>query len=348
MTDAGFYMQRCFQLAEKGLGAVAPNPVVGAVLVHNGRIIGEGYHRHYGEPHAEVNAIRSVREADRHLIPESTIYVSLEPCAHHGKTPPCADLLIRERVKEVVIANRDPFPDVNGKGIEKLKAAGIKVTVGVEEAKGWQLNRRFFTFHTKHRPYVVLKWAQTADGFIGSADNERMLISDQLTNRLVHQWRSNEAGILVGRKTAAADNPKLDNRFWSGRPPVRLILDPNLKLPPELALFDRNFKTIVLNLLRGDEKGSEHLLYKKINPELTLPAAILKALYEEKLQSVLIEGGRETLQSFIDAGLWDEMRVITNTGMLSGKGVPAPVMGAAALQQTDFIRKDKIEIFRPV
>ena len=221
-------MHRCLELAEKAAGHVAPNPMVGAVLVHEGIIIGEGYHQIYGGPHAEVNCIASVPSSLQHLIQDSVIYVSLEPCAHHGKTPPCADLIIRHNIRHVVIGCRDPFVEVDGKGIEKLHAAGIKTETGILEKECRELNKRFFTFHTKHRPFIILKWAQTGDGKIGT-ENNRLHITGSVTNRLVHKWRSEESAILVGANTALADNPQLTTRLWSGNSPTRLIIDPELR-----------------------------------------------------------------------------------------------------------------------
>lgn len=238
MTNDELYMQRCLQLAQLAAGHTAPNPMVGAVLVHDGVIIGEGYHKQYGGPHAEVNCINSVAEEHKHLIPSSFIYVSLEPCAHYGKTPPCADLIIRNKIPKVVVGCRDPFKQVDGKGIEKLVNAGIDVTVGVLEKECRQVNRRFFTFHTQHRPYVLLKWAQTGDGKIASYSEERLLISNDISNKLVHKWRSEEAAILVGTNTALMDNPSLTNRLWSGKSPIRLVIDMDLRLPKHLQLFN--------------------------------------------------------------------------------------------------------------
>ena len=252
-------MRRCLELALLGAGHVAPNPMVGSVLVYSDRdtgeerIIGEGYHERYGEKHAEANCIASVKEGDRALIARSTIYVSLEPCAHYGKQPPCADLIFYWQVPRVVAGCRDPFPEVNGKGIEKLRAAGVEVVVGVLEAECMELNRRFFTFHAKHRPYIVLKWAQSADGKIGG--DGRTLISNDYSNRLVHKWRAEEAAILVGTRTAMLDDPALTVRLWSGRNPIRLVLDKELRLPSSLQLFDGKVRTIVFNMVKHVEGG---------------------------------------------------------------------------------------------
>ena len=250
-------MHRCLELAGHGSGYVSPNPMVGAVLVHSGRIIGEGYHQRYGQAHAEVNCIDSVSETDRRLIGESTLYVSLEPCAHFGKTPPCTDLIIKHKIPKCVVGCRDPFKEVDGKGIEKLRAAGVHVEVGVLEKECKELNKRFFTFHTEHRPYIILKWAQTGDGFIAGPLNpsaswrrtfedsgetkviqERLLISNEYSNRLVHKWRSEEASILVGTNTALLDDPELTTRLWTGPSPVRIVLDMNLRLPSSLKMFN--------------------------------------------------------------------------------------------------------------
>ena len=222
-------MERCLELARKAIGYVAPNPMVGAVLVHENRIIGEGWHREFGQAHAEVNCIDSVIEDDKKYIAYSTLYVSLEPCSHFGKTPPCADLIIKNGIQHVVIGSRDPFPDVNGKGIEKLRSAGINVSVGLMEDECIQLNKRFFTFYNKHRPYIILKWAETADGKLSAGSKERLKISNEYSNRLVHQWRSEEASIMIGTNTALYDDPELTTRLWHGRSPTRVVVDMNLR-----------------------------------------------------------------------------------------------------------------------
>ena len=319
--------------------------MVGAVLVHQGRIIGEGFHRQYGGPHAEVNCIDSVQEADRPLIPQSIMYVSLEPCAHFGKTPPCADLIVRHRIPEVVIGCRDPFAQVDGKGIEKLRAAGISVTVGVLEQASTELNKRFFTFHREHRPYIILKWAQTANGRIGNEDHSRLLISNELTNRLVHRWRSEEAAILVGTNTALFDDPQLSTRLWSGPSPVRLVVDMDLRLPSSLKLFDKQVRTIVFNAIQHEEQGN--LLYYQVTKDVNLVHQIANALYQQKILSVLVEGGARLLQSFIDEGYWDEARIITNEALFVKGGIAAPVPGPAQLTHTERIGTDTIQILKP-
>lgn len=332
------YMHRCLELARLGAGSVAPNPMVGAVLVYENRIIGEGYHQVYGEAHAEVNCINSVLVADAPLIPLSTLYVSLEPCAHFGKTPPCSDLIIHYQIKTVVIGCRDPFTEVDGKGIEKLQKAGVTVTVGVLEAECRELNKRFFTFVTQHRPYIILKWAQTANGLIAGEGEERLLISQAYTNRLVHQWRSEEAAILIGTNTALADDPSLTNRLWTGKHPVRIVVDRNLRLPVTLNLFDQQQKTIVINTVKAEER--ENLSYQKIAATDDTIDAILKVAYKEKLQSVLVEGGAALLQSFINKGLWDEARIITNPLLTVSKGLPAPILPQTVPAKTEQLATD--------
>jgi diaminohydroxyphosphoribosylaminopyrimidine deaminase/5-amino-6-(5-phosphoribosylamino)uracil reductase len=317
------YMLRCIELARSGAGFVAPNPMVGAVLVHEGRIIGEGWHKQYGQAHAEVNCIDSVAEQDRQLIEASTIYVSLEPCAHFGKTPPCSDLIIKMKIPKVVIGCRDPFEAVNGKGIEKLQKAGVEVITGVMEEACMALNKRFFTFHNQYRPYIILKWAQTANGKIAAASDERLLISNECTNRLVHQWRSEEAAILVGTNTALKDNPSLNNRSGKGKQPVRLVLDMNLRLPDSLKIFDQQQKTILFTA--GKREDKENISYQPIDAGKNIIQQILDVCYQLNLQSILVEGGAQLLQSFIDQGIWDEVRIITNTVLSIPEGLDAPL-----------------------
>jgi diaminohydroxyphosphoribosylaminopyrimidine deaminase/5-amino-6-(5-phosphoribosylamino)uracil reductase len=338
------YLHRCLELAKQAAGYTAPNPMVGAVLVYEGRIIGEGFHKQYGGPHAEVHCINSVLPEDQEKIAASTIYVSLEPCAHHGKTPPCADLIIRHKIPHVVIGCRDPFTEVDGKGIDKLTAAGINVTLGVLEPESVDLNRRFFTFHQQHRPYIILKWAQTADGRIGHEDHSRLHISNELTNRLVHKWRSEEAAILVGTNTALFDDPQLTTRHWAGKDPVRLVVDMDLRLPASLKLFDGSVPTIVFNALQHAEQ--KNLLYYQVTKDVSLVHQISNALYQRNILSVLVEGGAQLLQSFIDAGYWDEARIIKNNELYVGAGIAAPVLHAATLLHTERIGTDIIQILR--
>lgn len=317
-------MVRCIELARLGAGNVAPNPMVGAVLVYNDRIIGEGYHRQYGEAHAEVNCINNVSNADLQLVEKSTLYVSLEPCAHFGKTPPCADLIIEKKIPLVVIGCRDSFEQVDGKGIQKLLAAGIQVITPVLEKQALELNKRFFTFHNQQRPYIILKWAQTVNGKIANSDYSRLLISNEITNREVHKWRSREVAILVGTNTALHDNPSLTTRLWPGNNPVRLVIDKQLKLPSTFHLLDGTVKTIVFNTIQDLEKGN--LLYYKVANDKGMVTQILEALYLLKIQSVLVEGGSQLLQSFIDENYWDEAIIITNTELAVKDGIKAPLL----------------------
>ncbi|MDN3658834.1 bifunctional diaminohydroxyphosphoribosylaminopyrimidine deaminase/5-amino-6-(5-phosphoribosylamino)uracil reductase RibD [Ferruginibacter paludis] len=343
MTTHETYMQRSLQLARLGEGNVAPNPMVGAVLVYKDRIIGEGYHQQYGQAHAEVNCINSVLASNYSLIQKSTLYVSLEPCAHYGKTPPCADLIIRNKIPLVVIGCRDSYEEVDGKGIQKLEQAGIEVITGVLEREALELNKRFFTFHTKQRPYIILKWAQSKDHIIANADYSAIKISNDITNRLVHKWRSEEAAILVGTNTALHDNPALTNRLWNGNNPIRLVIDKQLRLPATSHLFDGATKTIVFNFLRDEEK--ESILFYKLSAEENIIPSLLDALYKLKIQSVLIEGGTQLLQSFINAGCWDEARVITNESLIIENGIEAPKLKGHRLTRTEKINNDSVAYY---
>lgn len=343
MQNHDQYMQRCFQLALKGIGYVAPNPLVGCVVVHENKIVGEGYHEKFGEAHAEVNAIKNI--SDKSLLTNSTLYVNLEPCAHHGKTPPCADLIIENKIPRVVIGCSDSFSEVSGKGIEKLRASGIDVTVGVLEKESRKLNERFFTFHEKQRPFVILKWAQSADGFIDikREKNQKGIvwISEPGTKTLVHQWRHEEAAILVGWKTIATDNPHLTCREVSGKNPVRIIIDQDLRLDYNaFHVGDRSAKTIVLTTKKVI--GDENLQF--ISPDNFSVQAILKELWELDLQSVIVEGGRTTLQHFIGCDLWDEARIITGTGSLM-QGEQAPQL-TSEITESYLFGNDTIQIIR--
>jgi diaminohydroxyphosphoribosylaminopyrimidine deaminase/5-amino-6-(5-phosphoribosylamino)uracil reductase len=336
-------MHRCIELAQLGAGYVAPNPMVGAVLVHDGRIIGEGYHKQFGEPHAEVNCISSVEEKNKSNIPLSTLYVSLEPCSHFGKTPPCTDLIIANKIPEVVIGCRDPFKKVNGKGIEKLKTAGVRVVYGVLEKECQQLNKRFFTFHTQHRPYIILKWAETADKKIASNGTERLLISNDQTNRLVHKWRSEEAAILVGTNTALLDDPELTTRYWSGSSPIRLIVDMDLSLPLSLKIFNGKQRTVIFNTIKYEETND--LTYYQVTEDVSLVHQIVNALYQMKIQSVIVEGGARLLQSFIDEDMWDEVRVIKNEKLIINNGLAAPELELQNANEEIKILDDSIKIY---
>ena len=326
MTNDELYMQRCIELAKKGLGYTAPNPLVGSVVVHNNTIIGEGFHRKYGEAHAEANAIHSV--AEKSLLAESTIYVNLEPCSHFGKTPPCADLIINSGIKKVVIGCVDPFAQVAGRGIARLRNHGCDVTVGVLKPQNLKLNKRFFTFHEKKRPYIILKWAQTTDGFIDTlrtpASGENALrISGNLALSLVHKWRSEESAIMVGTNTALADNPRLNVRYWTGPHPVRIVVDKNHTLPPNLRIFDKEHNTYVINESINHSEHNLNLVELPFIHEKIELNSLLEFLHQAEIQSVIIEGGQKLLQDFIQSGFWDEARILVSPAFLD-KGVMAP------------------------
>jgi len=338
------YMQRCLELAIKGSGYVAPNPMVGAVLVNKEKIIGEGFHQQYGGPHAEVNCINSVKKEEKDKISSSVLYVSLEPCSHFGKTPPCTDLIIASQIPEVVIGCRDPFKEVDGKGIEKLKAAGVKVNYGILEKECQELNKRFFTFHTKHRPYIILKWAETADGKIAGDGTNRLLITNEQTNRLVHKWRSEEASILVGTNTALLDNPELTTRNWAGPSPIRLVVDTDLKLPLTLKIFNDKQRTVIFNIVKHEEQDT--LIYYQVTEDVNLVHQIINALYQMNIQSVLVEGGAGLLQSFIDEEMWDEARIIKNEELVINNGLAAPELLLQHAKQEMTILNDSIKIFQ--
>lgn len=325
MTKDEKYIARCIQLAKNACCNAAPNPMVGAVIVHNDLIIGEGYHIRCGEAHAEVNAIRSVKY--KKLLKESTIYVSLEPCSHYGKTPPCADLIIETGIPKVVVGCKDPFSMVSGRGIEKLRQAGIEVIVGILEQECQQLIKRFVTFNTQKRPYITLKWAESADGFIDlkRTGGNPVLLSSPLTSMVVHKRRAEHDAILVGRKTALLDNPSLTTRSWYGKNPVRLVIDKNLTLPKDLHLFDGNLRTIVFTQKEYNRKSSQ-TEYIQLDFARDILPQIMNVLYQRKLQSLLVEGGSILLQSFIRSGLWDEAYIETSPTRLN-QGVKAPIIG---------------------
>lgn len=348
MTKDELYMQRCIELARKGAGSVAPNPMVGAVLVHDKVIIGEGWHKQYGEAHAEVNCIASVIPTKEGSVDDkiqrSTLYVSLEPCAHFGKTPPCSDLIIKHKIPKVVIGCRDPFKEVDGKGIEKLKAAGVDVVVDVLKDECIDLNKRFFTFHQKKRPYIILKWAQTKNRIIAASTDERLLISNEMTNRLVHQWRSEEAAILVGKNTAALDDPQLTNRYWPGKQPLRLVLDKELDLPISLKLFNAETPTIIFNTKQHNDEGQPR--YYQITNDVSVVQQMMHALYQLNIQSVIVEGGARLLQSFIDEELWDEARIITNQHLVVANGLAAPQLSNFVQTAEEIIGTDHIVYYQ--
>lgn len=319
------YMQRCLQLAEKGLSTVAPNPMVGAVIVHEGKIIGEGYHQKYGEAHAEVNAIASVK--DKNLLKTSTLYVNLEPCAHFGKTPPCANAIVENKIPQVVIGTKDIFGKVNGKGIEILEKSGVKTIVGTLEDECLQLNKRFFTFHDKKRPYIVLKWANTKDGFIDKIRSENAKpewITNDLAKLWVHKWRTEEQAIMVGSGTAFKDNPQLNVRMWTGNNPLRVILDNSLQLPTHLHVFDNTQPTIIFNSIKSEKKDNTEFIKIDFSDKKSVLKQILDVLYEKNIQSLFVEGGQKLLQSFIDHQLWDEARVFIGNKIF-GMGIKQPI-----------------------
>jgi len=313
------FMQRALQLARLGAGTVSPNPMVGCVIVHNGKIIGEGYHQKYGDAHAEVNAVNAV--SDKSLLSESDIYVTLEPCSHFGKTPPCADLLIKYKFKKVIVCNYDPNPLVASQGIEKLRQAGIEVEVGLLEEEGRELNKRFFTYIEKKRPYIILKWAESADGFIAKKNYEAVQISNLLSKRFVHKMRSEEDAIMVGTNTAKYDNPTLNTRFWTGKNAVRVLVDRELSLSKNLHVFDNSQKTICYNSLK--DEIIENNIFVKTPLITSIEPFILEDLYQRKIQSIIIEGGTILLQSFIDLGLWDEAFILKSEIILE-QGIDAP------------------------
>ena len=341
------YINRCIQLAQNGLGRTYPNPVVGSVIVYNDRIIGEGWHQKAGEPHAEVNAVNSVK--DKSLLSKSTIYVSLEPCSHYGKTPPCSNLIIDSGIRKVVIGTVDPFAEVAGKGIKKLMDAGCEVRVGVLEQQCRDLNKRFFTYHTKQRPYIILKWAQTGDGFLApipqkDAKREPVWITGKYSQQLVHKWRATEQAIMVGTNTAIMDNPKLNTRLWHGKNPVRVVLDRNLRIPLDSHLFDGLTKTIVLTEKLPETKAVKNVIFETLNFSSDLPKQVCEVLYRHEVQSVIIEGGRETLQAFIGDKLWDEARIFTGKPDFR-EGVKAPELKGKLISEMK-IGADRLKIYK--
>ncbi|SFG63903.1 bifunctional diaminohydroxyphosphoribosylaminopyrimidine deaminase/5-amino-6-(5-phosphoribosylamino)uracil reductase RibD [Pontibacter chinhatensis] len=336
------YMRRALELAQLGGGYTSPNPMVGCVVVHNGRIIGEGWHQQYGGPHAEVNAVAAV--ADKSLLPESRVYVTLEPCSHFGKTPPCADMLVSHGVKDVVICNTDPNPLVAGRGIKKLTDAGAQVKVGVLEQEGLELNKRFFTFHAQKRPFILLKWAETADGFIAAANYKQEQISGPLARRLVHKWRTEEQAIMVGTRTALHDNPQLNVRAWHGPYPLRVIIDRALQLPLHLHLFDGAQPTVVYTYKQ--QQDQENLYFVQLQEEAPLLPQIMQDLHQRNVLSVMVEGGTYLLESLLQANLWDEALVFKSQQKTLGEGIKAPVMAHGRLQGIQTLGTDQLLHYR--
>ena len=323
MNTHNQYMQRCLDLAANGLGTTYPNPLVGSVIVANQRIIGEGWHKKAGEDHAEVVAIKSVKEISN--LENSTLYVNLEPCSHHGKTPPCVDLILKHKIKNVVIGSSDPNPLVAGRGIKKLIDAGVNVTVGILEKECKFLNRRFFTFQQKQRPYIILKWAQSADGFIAPNRQKHdpkspVWISNALSQQLVHKWRTEEQSILIGTNTAVDDNPQLTSRSYFGRNPIRIVVDRALRIPKENYIFDNQAETILISSVKCDHNS---VISETIDFNQNIAKQILEILFQHNIASVIIEGGKQTLQTFIDSDFWDEARVFKSKNYLKD-GIKAP------------------------
>lgn len=335
------YMQRCLHLAIKGLGNVAPNPMVGCVIVHNDTIIGEGYHQQFGKPHAEVNAINSVAENNRGLLPYSALYVNLEPCAHHGKTPPCADLIIAHKIPKVVIGSFDANPLVAGKGIERMKAAGIEIITGVLKGESDFLNRRFLTYFNQRRPYIILKWAQSQDGFMAPDEPKQLWLTNDESGKLTHQWRSEEQAILAGRKTVEIDNPELTVRLTTGKNPIKISIDRTLKFPRSLKIFKPQSQLILFNEVKDAEE--ENLKLVKADFSKNLLPQIMGHLFEQKIQSLMVEGGPFTLQQFIAQNLWDEARVFTAPIQLNG-GKKSPAIAGEIIWEEN-IERDRMEIY---
>lgn len=337
-----FYINRCLELAKNGLGTTYPNPMVGCVIVHNHTIIGEGWHQKSGEAHAEVKAINSVKE--KALLSKSTLYVSLEPCSHFGKTPPCCDLIVKHKIPNVIVGITDPHSKVAGSGIEKLQENGIDVMVGVLEKECYDINKRFFTYHQKKRPYIILKWAESPDGFIAPLTKEKkspFWISAVYSRQLVHKWRSEEQSILVGTKTVLDDNPKLDVRDWTGNNPIRIVIDQKNSIGDEHYVKDEKSKTIIITS-DSNYKSVKNYIYENAIFNSNLANQIAAIAYKQGIQSILIEGGKKTIQSFIDLNVWDEARVIIGTTPMT-KGIEAPIIKGTYTSTK--IKNDQLNLF---
>lgn len=337
-------MQRCIDLAQNGLGTTYPNPLVGSVIVCDDEIIGEGWHQKAGLPHAEVNAINSVKNPD--LLSKSTIYVSLEPCSHFGKTPPCSDLIIAKNIPNVVIGTVDPFAKVAGTGIQKLKEAGRNVMVGVLEKECQDLNKRFFTFHTQKRPYIILKWAESQDGFIApktKSSREPFWISNAYSRQLVHKWRTEEQGILIGTQTVLDDNPSLDARHWKGQNPTRIVLDRKGKIDLSCRIYDGKVKTLVFT----EEKKTaiDQCIFENVIFDNRLVFQMMEILHQHEIQSVIVEGGRQTIQSFVEADLWDEARIF-KTELILKEGTKAPEIKGNLLSKKSILNDELLIVNR--
>lgn len=339
------YMQRCLELAKNGLGTTYPNPMVGSVIVFENKIIGEGWHQKAGEPHAEVNAINSVK--DKSLLSKSTIYVSLEPCSHFGKTPPCSDLIIHHKIPNVVVGTVDPNEKVAGKGIEKLRKSGASVIVGVLEKKCLELNKRFFSFHNQKRPYIILKWAESADGFLSpKTKNEQkpVWITNPYSRQLVHKWRTEEQAILVGTTTVLADNPQLNSRDWLGNNPIRIVLDRSVKISDEYEVKNGKQRTIFITE-KENFVSVKNCNFETIIFDNQLAEKISDLLFQKGIQSVIIEGGLQTLQTFIDANLWDEARIFKGS-LLFQQGTKAPNLVGKTVKRTTILNDELLILKR--
>lgn len=344
------YLWRCLQLAQKGIGLVAPNPMVGAIVVHQNRIIGEGWHQQYGQAHAERNAIANIDPKDKHLLPEATLYVNLEPCAHYGKTPPCADFIIECGIKRVVVGCGDPFLQVAGKGIEKLNKAGVEVITHLLNKESEWFNRRFITFQQQQRPYIILKWAQTQNAYFAPNNQTQQWISNQQAKMVSHQWRTEESAIMIGTNTAIIDNPQLNARLWQGKQPIRLLIDRHLSLPKHLHLFNNSQKTLVFtekNANKLPETTQKHLPFSththkhpkdntnnqlqiiSLDPQPDLLPQIWQYLYQQNIQSVIVEGGAALLNSIIKNNTWDEARLFIAPTIWQS-GIYAPTLPSSA------------------
>ncbi|WP_340063419.1 bifunctional diaminohydroxyphosphoribosylaminopyrimidine deaminase/5-amino-6-(5-phosphoribosylamino)uracil reductase RibD [Ascidiimonas aurantiaca] len=340
------YINRCIQLAKNGLGTTYPNPMVGSVILHKGLIIGEGWHKKAGDPHAEVAAIQSVK--DKTLLKEATLYVNLEPCSHYGKTPPCSDLIIREGIKKIVIGSMDPHSKVAGKGIKKLKDHGCEVIIGVLEEHCHELNKRFFTFHLKQRPYIILKWARTKDGYLspharnGNSHTPRgaVWITNSLSRQWVHKWRSEESAILAGTRTVLEDNPSLTTRNWHGTSPIRVVIDEKGAINTEsFQVFDKNAQTLLITGKETHTHVPSHIKRASINFQQNPALQICKVLYEMEIQSCIIEGGAHTLNLFINENIWDEARVFTGDTVF-GHGTTAPRISGTLLKKLHLLNDE--------
>ncbi len=344
MISDAYLMNRCIELARNGMGQAAPNPMVGAVVVHDGKIIGEGFHHAFGQVHAEVNAINKVIENGmEELLEKSTMYVNLEPCNHFGKTPPCTELIIRKKIPRVVTGCLDPFPRINGSGITRLKDAGIIVKTGILEKECLELNKRFITFHRHKRPYIILKYAQTSNHFLAPSGSGNRRISNDYTDILVHKWRSEESSIMVGTNTALIDNPLLTVRHWKGKNPLRIVIDRKCSLPENLNVFNAEAPTLVINEKVNRTDGSKEYIKTDFGNDLV--DKVLQILYEKQVLSVLVEGGANLLSQFIEKKLWDEARIITSDKFFDD-GIKSPEISGEIYESTS-ITGDSIVILNP-